>query len=114
MNEGDIVLVPLPQADGKVKNRPALVLRQLPPFQDLLCCGISTQLRREVRGFDELIDIRDADFTASGLRTTSLVRLGFLAVLPLQSVVGTLGLVSPSRHRKLLQRLADYLTRSVG
>ena len=114
MNEGDIVLVPLPQADGQVKNRPALVLRQLPPFQDLLCCGISTQLRQEVSGFDELIDVRDADFTASGLRTTSLIRLGFLAVLPVRSVVGTLGLVESSRHQKLLQRLANYLTRGVG
>jgi hypothetical protein len=30
MTEADIVLMPLPQADGIVKNRPALLLRQLP------------------------------------------------------------------------------------
>jgi hypothetical protein len=26
MNEGDVVLTPFPQADGKTKNRPAIVL----------------------------------------------------------------------------------------
>jgi mRNA interferase MazF len=30
MNEGDVVLTPLPQADGQVKNRPAVVLRAMP------------------------------------------------------------------------------------
>lgn len=27
MNEGDVVLTPMPQADGQVKNRPVVVLR---------------------------------------------------------------------------------------
>jgi len=31
MNEGEVVLTPLPQADGQVKNRPAIVLRTMPP-----------------------------------------------------------------------------------
>ncbi len=34
MTEADIILTPLPQADGVVKNRPALLLRELPPFGD--------------------------------------------------------------------------------
>ena len=113
MNEGDIVLVPLPQADGQVKNRPTLVLRKMPPYQDLLLCGISTQLRQEVEGFDDVINVDDADFSASGLRAASLVRLGFLAVLPPQSVLGTLGSVEASRHQKLLRRLTDYLAGSL-
>ena len=31
MNEGDIALAPLPQADGQIKNRPVVLLRRLPP-----------------------------------------------------------------------------------
>jgi mRNA interferase MazF len=34
MKEGDVVIVPLPQADGMVKNRPAVVLREMYAFQD--------------------------------------------------------------------------------
>jgi mRNA interferase MazF len=52
---GDIVLASLPQADGKTKLRPALVLKQMLPYKDLLVCGISTQINQEVLGFDEII-----------------------------------------------------------
>ena len=55
MNEGDVVLTPIPQADGLIKNRPVILLRQLPPFKDFLVCGVSTQLEKEVKGFDDLI-----------------------------------------------------------
>lgn len=82
MNQGDVVLTPVPQANGILKNRPAIFLREMPPYRDLLVCGISTQLHQEVKGFDEVFDQTDSDFAASGLRTTSLIRLGFLAVLP--------------------------------
>jgi mRNA interferase MazF len=44
MKEADIVLTPILQADGKTKNRPALILREMPRFKDFLVCGISTQL----------------------------------------------------------------------
>ena len=96
MKAGDVVLVPLPQADHRVKNRPAIVLRTLPPHDDLLVCGVSTQLRHEVAGFDDVIRPGDADFEASGLKAASLIRLGFLAVLPPSTFTGTLGSISPS------------------
>jgi mRNA interferase MazF len=45
MREGSIILTEIVQADGQRKNRPALVLREMPKYGDLLICGISTQLR---------------------------------------------------------------------
>jgi mRNA interferase MazF len=109
MKAGDVVLTPLPQADGQVKNRPAVVLRAMPPHGDFLVCGISTQLHHEVAGFDEVITENDPDFAASGLRAASLIRLGFLAVLPVGSFLGSIGAVDASRHHRLLKRLADHL-----
>jgi mRNA interferase MazF len=44
MKEGDVVLKPIPQADGGIKNRPAIVLREMPVYRDMLVCGVSTQL----------------------------------------------------------------------
>ena len=35
MNEGDVVLTPLPQANGLIKLRPAILLRQLKPLHNL-------------------------------------------------------------------------------
>jgi mRNA interferase MazF len=109
MQEGNVILTPLPQADGRVKNRPALVLRQMPPFGDFLVCGISTQLHQRVNNFDEVITPDDDDFALSGLLTDSLIRLGFLAVLPSSQIVGSIGKISPERHRRLLQTLSSYL-----
>ncbi len=109
MREGDIILTPLPQADGQVKNRPAVVLRQMPRYGDLLVCGVSTQLHQQVKDFDEMIAPADADFAASGLLAESIIRLGFLTVLPRRSVAGSIGTISPERHKRLLKALCDYL-----
>lgn len=109
MKQGDIVLTPLPQADGQIKNRPALFLRVMPPFDDALVCGISTQLHQRVPGFDEIIARQDKDFASSGLVSDSLVRLGFLAVIPNSKLIGSIGSISPERHKRLLKKLSDHL-----
>ena len=36
MNEGDVLLTTLRQADGALKERPVLLLRRMPPFEDSL------------------------------------------------------------------------------
>jgi mRNA interferase MazF len=109
MKEGDVILTPIPQADRSIKNRPAIVLRELPGYRDLLVCGVSTQLHQRVNGFDEVISPGDAEFATSGLLTESLIRLGFLAVLPRKSIAGTIGSISSERHKGLLKRLSEYL-----
>jgi mRNA interferase MazF len=110
MKEGDVVLTPVPQADGSVKSRPAILLREFPPYKDFLLAGISTQLHQEVKGFDEIVSSSDPDFAASGLKSESLIRLGFLAVLPRAKIAGSVGAISTERHKRLLNTLADYLT----
>ena len=109
MNQGDVILTPVPQANGIIKNRPAIFLREMPPYRDLLVCGVSTQLQREVKGFDEVIQLSDPDYAATGLHSASLIRLGFLAVLPRSAVIGSIGTISSERHKRLLQKLAEYL-----
>jgi mRNA interferase MazF len=109
MKEGDIVLAPFPQADGQIKKRPAMVLRKVPPFDDLLVCGVSTQLHQCVAGFDELILSSDSDFKSSGLLQDSVIRLGYLLTLPRKDFIGSIGKISPERHRRLLKHLSEFL-----
>lgn len=104
-----MALTPLPQADGHMKNRPCIALRQMPGFGDWLVCGVSTQLHQEVPGFDDPILADAADFGTSGLKAPSLIRLGFLAVLPEDRLLGAIGTLARDRHRRLLQRLSVYL-----
>lgn len=109
MKEGDVVIVAMPQSDGSVKNRPTIILREMPPFQDMLVCGVSTQLRQEVKDFDEIISPTDSDFKTSSLVGKSLLRLGFLTVVPQSQIVGVIGSISSTRHRRLLKKLSNYL-----
>lgn len=109
MTEASIVLTPLLQTDGTVKNRPALLLRELPPFGDFLACGISTQLHQAVPEFDDVITKNAPDFAESGLVADSLIRLGFIAVLPRQRILGSIGKIATERHARLLRNLGEHL-----
>lgn len=109
MKEGDVLLAPLRQANGSLKDRPVLLLKRMPPFQDFLVCGISTQLQQAVPDFDETVGPTDADFQTSGLKAASLIRLGYLAVLPRSEFKGRIGSVSAVRRNRLLIRLSDFL-----
>ena len=81
----------------------------MPPFGDWLVCGLSTQLQ-QAAAFDETISPADADFRVSGLKSASLIRLGFLATVPQSELRGRVGSVSGERLQRLLGRLADFLT----
>lgn len=109
MSPGSVILAHVQQSDGRFKARPAIVLATVPPYNDLLICGVSSKVRHEVVGFDELLLVGDPEFAQSGLKVDSLIRLGLLTTIPLPSVMGHLGSLSTSRHSILLSRLADYL-----
>jgi mRNA interferase MazF len=70
-------------------------------------------LDQRVGGFDELIALEDNDFATSGLLAASVIRLGFLAVLPRRRVLGAIGSISPQRHKRLLKNLSDHLLQSL-
>ncbi len=107
MQEGDIAIASIRQSDGVNKPRPVLLLRKLPGYGDFLTCGISSQLRQTVPGFDEVLQ-PNAD---NRLRVTSVVRLSNLIAIQAKDVGRSIGYISDSLHRALLQRLADHLTK---
>lgn len=110
MNPGDIVLIPLPQVGGASKLRPALVLVSLPgPYQDVLICGISTQLHLILANWDEMIETSDGDFGASGLHQASVIRLSYLYAADATEITGVIGTIDPARLARLRTRLADHL-----
>jgi mRNA interferase MazF len=109
VKEGVVALAALPQSDGQTKLRPVLLLKQFPGYGDWLVCGISAQLWQEIAGFDEVIAESDADFMATGLKSASVVRLGFLASLPNAAITGVIGELASERRQRLLSRLVNFL-----
>lgn len=88
MNKGDIVLIPFPFTDlSGIKNRPALIL--VDGEADLTVSFITTQLK-----WQEDFDVKIEPSQTNGLKRTSLIRLGKLATIDKDLVIGKLGKLS--------------------
>ncbi len=94
------------QSDGERKPRPVLLLRKMPGYGDYLVCGISTQLRQAVAGFDEIL----TPTVDNRLRAVSVIRLSNLIALSTTDIDRAIGFIPDALHATILQRLADYLT----
>jgi mRNA interferase MazF len=109
--EGQIVLFRFPQTDQQSgKLRPALVVRKLPGrYEDWLISMISSQLSQEIPGFDEVISPDDPDFKDSGLKLRSLIRIGRLAVVNADILVGNIGRIADIRLARVRQKLSQWI-----
>ena len=109
--EGQIVLFKFPQTDQtKGKLRPALVLRRLPgPYNNWLICMVSSHLDQKVPDFDEIITPDDSDYKESGLKVPSLIRIGRLAVVDGDILLGKLGQVDAPRLLRIKQKLSRWI-----
>jgi mRNA interferase MazF len=111
---GQVVLFRFPQTDlEEGKLRPALLLGRLPgEHDDWLICMISSQIRHHVPGFDEVVQEADADFAGSGLKVPSVIRVGRLAVVEGEILLGAIGQIASERLQRIKSRLAKWLTSS--
>ena len=111
ITESQIVLFRFPQTDQQIgKLRPALIIRKLPGhYNDWLICMISTQLDKEISGFDEIITANDPDFAESGLKAPSLIRISRLAVVNGDILLGTIGQIDDLRLNRIKQNLSQWL-----
>jgi mRNA interferase MazF len=111
MKPGDIVLIRFPQGDlltGKL--RPALVVAIAPGLHtDLLLALISSRTYQAVPQFDEIIDPSDSDFSATGLKVRSVVRLARLASVETSIITARLGSISPKRLQQIKKHLTEWL-----
>jgi mRNA interferase MazF len=109
---GQVVVFRFPQADlEEGKLRPALLLGKLPGnYDDWLICMISSQTRQVVTGFDEIVQQEDHDFGESGLKVASVIRLGRLAVVSGDVLLGAIGTISSERLHRVKKHLSDWLS----
>jgi len=111
IREGHIVLFRFPQTDlSSGKLRPALVIRKLPGgYDDWLICMISSQLRQQIDGLDNLILESDHDYKNSGLKTASLFRVSRIAVIESTALLGVIGDISATRLSSIKASLASWV-----
>lgn len=109
---GQIVVFQFPQTDlEEGKLRPALLLGKLPgEYDDWLICMISSQTRQHIAGFDEIVKDSDEDFKPSGLKVTSVIRVGRLAVVSGEILLGAIGEISSERLNRVKKNLSNWLS----
>lgn len=73
---------------------------------------ISSQTWHYEADFDEIIQEGDADFEPSGLKLTSVVRAGRLAVVEGKMLLGAVGQIAPERLQRIKDRLATWISSS--
>ena len=111
---GQIALFRFPQTDlAEGKLRPALLLGTLPgEHDDWLVCMISSQIHQHIPEFDELVREDDSDFANSGLKVSSVIRVGRLAVVHGEILLGAIGQIAPERLRRVRRHLAEWFMKS--
>lgn len=108
---GQVVLFRFPQTDLVAgKPRPALMLAKLlGGYDDWLVCMISTQIHQCVDGLDEIILDNSPDFTQSGLKSSSVIRVSRLAVVAENILLGAAGEISTERLQRVKNNLINWI-----
>ncbi len=92
MNKGDIVLVPFPFTDlSQSKLRPAIVLWADSIGNDVTLCFVSSQGLDTLATGEFLLDATDPEFTSTGLKISSKVRVTRIATVERKLIVRRLG-----------------------
>ncbi|MDJ0659100.1 MAG: type II toxin-antitoxin system PemK/MazF family toxin [Crocosphaera sp.] len=108
---GDIVLFRFPQTNLKTgKLRPALLIKKLPyGYQDWLACMISSRIKQQIVQLDEIITFNDSDFSQTGLKSESVIRVSRLAVVSESILLGKIGSISAQRLERIKVNLSNWI-----
>jgi len=108
---GQVVIFKFPQTNLEYrKPRPALLVAQLPgDYDDWLISMISSQTNQYIEGLDEIIGPDSSDFTKSGLKVESVIRVARIAVVSGEILMGTIGEITSERLKKIRNKLSNWI-----
>ena len=104
-----IVLVPFPFDDlSSQKVRPAVCLtKEIQPYKHVVLAFITSNVSSTPSDTDFVIDSKDVDFTRTGLKVSSTIRLHRLMTVSKKLVVSVLGELSPTQQAGIKKRLRN-------
>lgn len=70
---------------------------------------ISSQLNQSMDNFDEIVSTDDPDFSESGLKESSVIRISRIAVVEEAILEGTIGKISDQRLNRIHRKLAEWM-----
>jgi mRNA interferase MazF len=107
MTKGKVVLVPFPFDDLSVaKGRPAVCLTDpIGPHRHVILAFISSRIPTDLLESDLVLDSSQADFTTTGLRVSSTLRLHRLMTVTTGLIQRELGELSPRIKGEVAMKL---------
>ena len=106
LKKGDIVLVPFPFTDlSTSKLRPALVLYTNQSNQDITLCFISSQGLSNIQDDEFILNITDSEFSKTGLKAVSKVRVTRIVTLERQLITRKLGQITIEQIEQLNKKM---------
>lgn len=111
LKPGSIVVFPFPFSDkNKRKLRPALIINKIPDQHDLwLVCMISSNINKFNPKSEILMTIFDKDFSKSGLKIDSVIKVFRLAVIQQSSFKGYIGEIDRERLAVIKKKISSWL-----
>ena len=111
MKPGKLALLRFPRVNLKEgKLRPVLLIARVPgEYADWLVGMVSSHMEQAIPGLDEVIREEDTDFLPSGLKQSSVIRAGRLAVANAELLLGIIGEISSERLVRIRHRIADWV-----
>ena len=109
MTRGKVVLVPLPFDDlSVVKVRPAVCLTDpIGPYRHVILAFISSQIPLDSLETGLVLDSSQADFSTTGLRVSSTLRLHRLMTVTTALIRRELGALSPYMQAEMANKLRN-------
>ncbi|MEQ8971318.1 MAG: type II toxin-antitoxin system PemK/MazF family toxin [Coleofasciculus sp. C1-SOL-03] len=102
VKKGDIVLVPFPFTDlSTTKLRPAVVLWVDSTGDDITLCFISSQNLTRLSPNEFVLDASDPEFSNTGLKVTSKVRVTRIATLERRLITRRIGKLGVNQIQQL-------------
>jgi mRNA interferase MazF len=106
ISKGDIILIPFPFTDlSQTKLRPAVVLWADSQGKDVTLCFISSQKVDSLSAHEFVITASDPEFSITGLKVTSKVRVTRVVTLERRILQRRLGKLSEQLVKRLDQTL---------
>lgn len=106
LEKGDIILVPFPFTDlSQTKLRPAVVLWADDRGEDVTLCFVSSQKVNRIAKYEFVIASDDPQFSMTGLKVTSKVRVARVVTIERRLLQRRLGRLSEQLIARLNQAL---------